>query len=65
VRAVCEIAAPTDEQQLVPTGIAEEPGASLPRVAMDGDGMCVDRGGGFGRVHQAFPPLIWKVGSCL
>jgi hypothetical protein len=26
---------------------------------------CVDRGGVFGRVPAAFPPLIWKVGSCL
>jgi hypothetical protein len=26
---------------------------------------CVDRVGVFGRMRQAFPPLIWKVGSCL
>jgi len=38
---------------------------SLPRVATDGGGKCVDRGGGFGRVPMALPPVIWEVGSCL
>ena len=59
------LAATSDERQLVPTATREEQGSSPLRLATDGDGKCVDRGGGFGRVAVALPPLIWKIGSCL